>query len=93
MEFNLKHILKEYDIKQKELAAILNVKPPAISKYVNKTRKMSAEQIKTLAKHLNVTVDYLYHESSDKTVTISKIDLDKIREYQKAIYEILEKYK
>lgn len=93
MIINLKAILKEYDIKQKELASILNVKPAAVSKYVNGTRNMSTDKITILAKHLNITVDYLLKSEKDNTVTISKEDLYKIRECQKQIFEILEKYK
>lgn len=65
MKINLKQILKAYNVTQKELASVFKVSQGAISNYVNNRRTMSAEQIKTLAKYLNVTVDYLYQETSD----------------------------
>ena len=90
MEIDLKTILKKYNIKQKELAAILNVSPGAISLYVNNSRNISLDKIIKLAKHLNVPMENLV--TNNETISMLKSDYDEIRLCQETINKILDKY-
>lgn len=90
MKLNLKNILKEYDLLQKELADILNMSPQSISNYVNGRRTLSFEQSMKISKYLKVPIETLLENTNIKVIT--EEDFQKIRFYQKGIEEIMKKY-
>ena len=91
MNIELKAIIKEYNILQKELAVILKVKESTASNYVTGARKLSLEKLILLADYLQVPLDTLVKNSS--SITLSRKDLEQIKYHQRAIDEILKKYK
>ncbi len=59
------------DIKQKDLAKLLNVSVSAISHYEKGLNIPDLESLILLAKHFNVSLDYLVGRSSQKEVVIA----------------------
>jgi len=91
MEVNLKKILKDYNMLQKELAYVIGVKESTASNYVSGARKISLESMMKLAKHLNVPLDNLISDS--ETITITKQEFKKLQEAKQVFDEFFEKYK
>ena len=55
----LTNLISEKDIKQKQLAEVLNVAPSTINGYLTKGREPDIEMLIKLATFFDVTVDYL----------------------------------
>ena len=55
----IKSLRKAQDITQEKLAAYLNISYQAISKWENGTQMMGVDKYITLARHYNISLDYL----------------------------------
>ena len=55
----LKHIREDHDLTQKDIADILQTTRQQISKWETGTQMMGIDKYITLAKHYNVSLDYL----------------------------------
>ena len=56
---NLKAVLDEQKVTQKDLAKKLNIAPTTLNGYISNKREPDLETLKKIAKALGVTVDYL----------------------------------
>ncbi|MBL0386805.1 helix-turn-helix transcriptional regulator [Tumebacillus sp. ITR2] len=56
----LKHLRESRNLKQHEIAKLLDVNREAYSHYETERRKVSPNVIVTLAKYYNVTTDYMF---------------------------------
>lgn len=64
-------LLKENNIKQKELAEILQVTDNTISYFVRGTRTPNLQQIINIANYFNVSTDYLLGKTDVETTNIT----------------------
>ena len=55
----LKDIREDYDLTQSDVAVILGTTRQQVSKWENGTQMMGVDKYVTLAKHYNISVDYL----------------------------------
>ena len=94
----IKELLHEMKITQKQLAEDLNIPPTTLSGYVRDFREPDAETLKLIATYFNVTVDYLLCfnlapvSHYEKTLSIKEVELLSVyrrlkREYQKLLIE------
>ena len=56
---NLKAVLDEQKVTQKDLARKLNIAPTTLNGYISNKREPDLETLKKIAQALGVTVDYL----------------------------------
>ena len=56
---NLRSLIEERDMTQKELAIQLNIAPSTMGSYVQNTREPDFATLKLLANYFNVSTDYL----------------------------------
>ena len=56
---NLKTVLDEQKVTQKDLAKKLNIAPTTLNGYISNKREPDLETLKNIAQALGVTVDYL----------------------------------
>ena len=56
---NLRILIEERDMTQKELAAQLNIAPSTMGSYVQNTREPDFATMKAIATFFNVSIDYL----------------------------------
>lgn len=75
----LKKLRKEKNEKQETIANLCNVATNTISNWENNVTQPTLEQLKKLAKHFNVTIDYL--------LGVTYEDYDKIKELKKLLKE------
>lgn len=69
MQFrNLKAIREDNDIRQKEIAAYLNVSQNTYSQYETGVIALTAEILIKLADYYNVSIDYLLDRTSNPNV-------------------------
>ena len=68
----LKQFREEQGISQATLAGMLKVSRPTISQIESGQRKISAEELLTLAKVLNVTIERLLGLEKEPTVMLQK---------------------
>lgn len=54
----IKDIREDRDLKQEDIAKILNTTQSTYSKYEKGLRQLSIEQLATLCKYYNITADY-----------------------------------
>ena len=66
---NLRTLLEERNMTQKELAVHLNIAPSTLGSYVQNTREPDFATLKSLAKYFDVSIDYLLNYSLDKKAT------------------------
>ena len=66
---NLRLLIEERHITQKELAKQLNIAPSTMGSYVQNTREPDFSTLKLLANYFNVSTDYLLNHNSGKTET------------------------
>ena len=66
---NLRTLIEERDMTQKELAAKLNIAPSTMGSYVQNTREPDFATLKSIAKFFNVSIDYLLDNHTGKTST------------------------
>lgn len=66
---NLRTLIEERNMTQKELAIDLHMAPSTLGSYVQNTREPDFSTLKALAKYFDVSIDYLLDYSPDKTAT------------------------
>lgn len=66
---NLRTLIEERNMTQKELAINLHMAPSTLGSYVQNTREPDFSTLKALAKYFDVSIDYLLNYSPDKTTT------------------------
>lgn len=91
---NLKGILKQKNITQKQLAKHLNISPSTLNGYIGDTKsnQPSIEIVLEISQFLNVPVEVLLGINKPPTKQISIEDLERLKELQKEQEEILKKY-
>lgn len=75
---NLRTLIEEREITQKELARQLNIAPSTLGSYVQNTREPDFSTLKTIARYFNVSIDYLLDYSSGKTADHQEDELLRI---------------
>lgn len=75
---NLRTLIEERNLTQKELAKQLNIAPSTMGSYVQNTREPDFNTLKLLAKYFDVTTDYLLDFNSNQTVSHQEDDLLRI---------------
>lgn len=75
---NLRTLIEERDMTQKELAMKLNIAPSTMGSYVQNTREPDFATLKSIAKFFNVSIDYLLDNPSGKTTTHQEAELLRI---------------
>lgn len=75
---NLRGLIEERDLTQKELAKQLNIAPSTMGSYVQNTREPDFNTLKLLARYFNVSTDYLLDYQSDQTISHQEDDLLRI---------------
>ena len=84
----LKELRAERNMKQSDLAKLLNLSPSAISNYEQGIREMDAEAICKLCDIFNCTADYVLGISDLRTPEISVEEQELIAAWRKAPREI-----
>ena len=64
---NLRTLIEERNMTQKELAQQMNIAPSTIGSYVQNTREPDFATLKLLAGYFDVSIDYLLDYSSGET--------------------------
>lgn len=72
---NLRALIEERNLTQKELAKQLNLAPSTMGSYVQNTREPDFDTLKLLAKYFDVSTDYLLDFSSNQTISHQEDDL------------------
>lgn len=76
---NLRTLIEERDMTQKELAMQLNIAPSTMGSYVQNTREPDFATLKLIAKYFDISTDYLLdHHTSSNTSTHQEADLLRI---------------
>ena len=75
---NLRNLIEERDMTQKELATELNIAPSTIGSYVQNTREPDFATLKLFATYFDVSIDYLLDYSSGNTQTHQEDELLRI---------------
>ena len=75
---NLRGLIEERDLTQKELAKQLNIAPSTMGSYVQNTREPDFNTLKLLASYFNVSTDYLLDHQSNQTINHQEDDLLRI---------------
>ena len=75
---NLRTLIEERDMTQKELAMQLNIAPSTMGSYVQNTREPDFATVKSIAKFFNVSIDYLLDNHTGKTATHQEEELLRI---------------
>lgn len=75
---NLRTLIEERDMTQKELAMKLNIAPSTMGSYVQNTREPDFATLRSIAKYFNVSLDYLLDNHTAKTATHSEAELLRI---------------
>ncbi|MBQ5322986.1 MAG: helix-turn-helix transcriptional regulator [Oscillospiraceae bacterium] len=65
---NLRGIREDRDIKQKDIAKVLNVSQNTYSQYENGIISLTAEVLIKLAEYYNVSIDYLLNRTDNPKV-------------------------
>lgn len=71
---NIKNLMKNNNMTQQELAEVLDMSQPNISKAlsVSDTKSFTLDQVVGIAKHFNVTVDWLLGNETKSIQNLSK---------------------
>lgn len=72
---NLRTLIEERDITQKELARQLNIAPSTLGSYVQNVREPDFSTLKLLADYFDVSIDYLLDHYQKKNVTRQENEL------------------
>lgn len=75
---NLRTLIEERDITQKELAKQLNIAPSTMGSYVQNTREPDYATLKSIAKFFDVSIDYLLDNHTGKAATYQEDELLRI---------------
>lgn len=86
---NLRTLIEERNLTQKEMAKQLSLAPSTIGSYIHDTREPDFATLKLLAKYFDVSIDYLLDYRPEKSISNQENDLLRIfrslSESQKAI--------
>lgn len=66
---NLRTLIEENNLTQKEVAKQLNIAPSTLGSYVQNKREPDFSTLKRLSEYFKVSVDYLLDCGSDQTTT------------------------
>lgn len=72
---NLRTLIEERNMTQKELAVHLNIAPSTMGSYVQNTREPDFSTLKLLAEYFDVSIDYLLDYCPGKTNTHQENEL------------------
>lgn len=72
---NLRTLIEERNMTQKELAAQLNIAPSTMGSYVQNTREPDFDTLKLLAKYFDVSTDYLLDYPAKEASTQQEAEL------------------
>lgn len=75
---NLRTLIEERNMTQKELAMQLNIAPSTMGSYVQNTREPDFDTLKLLAKYFDVSTDYLLDYPTKETSTQQEAELLRI---------------
>lgn len=75
---NLRSLIEERDMTQKELAIQLNIAPSTMGSYVQNTREPDFSTLKLLANYFDVSIDYLLDHFTGKTSDCQEAELLRI---------------
>lgn len=75
---NLRTLIDERDMTQKELALQLNIAPSTMGSYVQNTREPDFATLKAIAAFFDVSIDYLLDNHQDKAATHQESELLRI---------------
>ena len=75
---NLRFLIEERDMTQKELAKQLNIAPSTLGSYVQNTREPDFATLKLLANYFDVSIDYLLDNFTGKVADHQEAELLRI---------------
>ena len=75
---NLRTLIEERDMTQKELAAQLNIAPSTMGSYVQNTREPDFATLRSIARFSGVSIDYLLDNQTGQTDTQKEGELLRI---------------
>lgn len=75
---NLRTLIEERNMTQKELAKQMNIAPSTVGSYVQNTREPDFSTLKMLAGYFNVSIDYLLDFTANQTKTHEEDELLRI---------------
>lgn len=75
---NLRALIEERNLTQKELAKQLNLAASTMGSYVQNTREPDFDTLKMIAKYFDVSTDYLLDFNSNQTIDKQENDLLRI---------------
>lgn len=75
---NLRTLIEERDMTQKEVATKLNIAPSTMGSYVQNTQEPDFATLKSIAKFFNVSIDYLLDNPSGKATSHQEAELLRI---------------
>ncbi|MCG7383345.1 helix-turn-helix transcriptional regulator [Paenibacillus sp. ACRRY] len=63
---NIRLLIEQNNVEQKELSAALGITPQSLSNYLSGTRKFPIGLIPVVADYFGVTIDHLYGRSDER---------------------------
>ena len=75
---NLRNLIDERNLTQKELAILLNIAPSTLGGYIQNTREPDFSTLKTIAGYFDVSIDYLLDYPFDKRTTFTEKEMLRI---------------
>ena len=75
---NLRSLIEERNMTQKELAMQLNIAPSTMGSYVQNTREPDFATLKLLANYFDVSIDYLLDNFTGKVADHQEAELLRI---------------
>ena len=75
---NLRSLIEERNMTQKELANQLNIAPSTVGSYVQNTREPDFATLKSLANYFNVSIDYLLDNYTEQAADHQEAELLRI---------------
>ena len=75
---NLRTLIEERDMTQKELAIKLNIAPSTMGSYVQNAREPDFATLKAIANFFDVSIDYLLDNHTEKTANRKEDELLRI---------------
>ncbi|GEM_PF-3221695 len=84
----LTEVRKQEKLSQKDLAAKLGIQASSVSNWENGARKPTLDNVISIARALNVTVDYLLDVGTDEMYIITKKEYDALMEAYDALDSI-----
>lgn len=75
---NLRSLIEERDMTQKQLAIQLNIAPSTMGSYIQNTREPDFSTLKLLAHYFDVSIDYLLDNFSGESTDYREAELLRI---------------